>query len=95
MARRVTRKKSRKTRRKRLEHELETVSGRKSDVSDAEWLQQLHTFGLLPKTFRPESAICELRGSPANEARWWSQRHGAFSICKKRSIKWACSYNTF
>ena len=40
---------------------VKNVSGRKSDVSDAEWLQQLHTFGLLPKTFRPESAICELR----------------------------------
>lgn len=40
---------------------VKNVSGRKSDVSDAEWLQLLHTFGLLPKTFRPESAICELR----------------------------------
>ena len=25
---------------------VKNVSGRKSDVSDAEWLQQLHTFGL-------------------------------------------------
>ena len=40
---------------------LRAVQQRQSDVSDAEWLQQLHTFGLLPKTFRPESAICELR----------------------------------
>src|ERR687886_3136207 len=29
------------------------VSGRKSDVLDCQWLQQLHTFGLLQGAFRP------------------------------------------
>jgi transposase len=37
------------------------VSGRKSDVSDSRWLQQLHSYGLLPASFIPESAIRELR----------------------------------
>lgn len=37
------------------------VSGRKSDVLDCQWLQQLHTFGLLNRAFRPEAAVCELR----------------------------------
>lgn len=37
------------------------VSGRKSDVLDCQWLQQLHTFGLLRRAFRPEAAVCEVR----------------------------------
>jgi len=37
------------------------VPGRKSDVSDCQWLQYLHTVGLLRSSFRPEAAICALR----------------------------------
>ena len=37
------------------------VSGRKSDVLDCQWLQQLHTFGLLRAAFRPQGAVCRLR----------------------------------
>src|ERR1700691_4396338 len=37
------------------------VPGRKSDVSDCQWLQYLHSVGLLEASFRPESAICALR----------------------------------
>jgi transposase len=40
---------------------LKNVPGRKSDVLDCQWLQQLHTFGLLLGSFRPEQQICELR----------------------------------
>jgi len=40
---------------------VKTVPGRKSDVLDCQWLQQLHTFGLLRASFRPEDAICQLR----------------------------------
>lgn len=40
---------------------LKSVSGRKSDVLDCQWLQQLHTYGLLSSSFRPEHQICELR----------------------------------
>ena len=40
---------------------LKNVPGRKSDVLDCQWLQQLHTFGLLSSSFRPEQQICELR----------------------------------
>ena len=40
---------------------LKNVPGRKSDVLDCQWLQQLHTFGLLSGSFRPEQQICELR----------------------------------
>lgn len=37
------------------------VPGRKSDVLDCQWLQELHTFGLLRASFRPEARIAELR----------------------------------
>jgi transposase len=37
------------------------VPGRKSDVQDCRWLQQLHSYGLLAPAFRPEEAICRLR----------------------------------
>ena len=40
---------------------VKNVSGRKSDVLDCEWLQQLHTFGLLQGAFRPPDQICALR----------------------------------
>jgi transposase len=37
------------------------VSGRKSDVLDCQWIQQLHTYGLLQGAFRPPDEICVLR----------------------------------
>jgi transposase len=37
------------------------VPGRKSDVQDCQWLQQLESFGLLAGSFRPEAKICVLR----------------------------------
>jgi transposase len=37
------------------------VSGRKSDVDDSEWIYQLHTYGLLPKCFRPPADIRKVR----------------------------------
>lgn len=38
------------------------VPGRKSDVLDCQWLQQLHTYGLLAGAFRPSDEVCVLRG---------------------------------
>jgi len=40
---------------------LKSVPGRKTDVLDCQWLQQLHTYGLLSGAFRPESEIRKLR----------------------------------
>jgi transposase len=42
-------------------HHVKTVPGRKSDVLDCQWLQQLHTYGLLAGSFRPDNQICILR----------------------------------
>jgi len=40
---------------------VKNAPGRKSDVLDCQWIQQLHTYGLLQSAFRPENQICELR----------------------------------
>jgi transposase len=42
-------------------HSLKTVPGRKSDVSDCEWIQYLHSVGLLKASFRPPEDICAVR----------------------------------
>ena len=41
--------------------QVKHVPGRKSDVQDCQWLQQLHSYGLLRAAFRPEDSICRLR----------------------------------
>ena len=40
---------------------VKNVSGRKSDVQDCQWLQQLMSFGLLSGAFRPKGDFCSLR----------------------------------
>ena len=40
---------------------VKTVPGRKSDVLDCQWLQQLMSFGLLRGAFRPAEEVCALR----------------------------------
>jgi transposase len=40
---------------------LANVPGRKSDVSDCQWLQYLHSVGLLSGSFRPAQTICATR----------------------------------
>jgi transposase len=40
---------------------VKNVPGRKSDVRDCQWLQYLHSVGLLMGSFRPPQAICAAR----------------------------------
>lgn len=40
---------------------LKSVPGRKTDVLDCQWIQQLHTYGLLQGSFVPVESICILR----------------------------------
>ncbi len=40
---------------------VKNVPGRKTDVEDCQWIKQLHTYGLLSGSFRPEDSICILR----------------------------------
>jgi transposase len=41
--------------------QLSRVPGRKTDLLDCQWIQQLHSCGLLRGCFRPEDNICHLR----------------------------------
>jgi transposase len=40
---------------------LRYVPGRKSDVADCQWIQQLHSYGLLANSFLPEPSIKAIR----------------------------------
>jgi transposase len=42
-------------------HYPKFAPGRKSDVIDCQWLQYLHSVGLLSGSFRPPQSICEVR----------------------------------
>lgn len=41
--------------------DVKNVPGRKTDVSDAQWIQQLHQYGLLRGSFRPHERVVQLR----------------------------------
>jgi transposase len=41
--------------------QLSRVPGRKTDAEDCQWIQLLHSCGLLQDCFRPQDAICQLR----------------------------------
>jgi len=40
---------------------VKNVPGRKTDVSDCQWIQYLHSVGLLRASFRPPVVICAIR----------------------------------
>ena len=40
---------------------VKNVPGRKSNVSDCQWIQYLHSVGLLKASFRPPDEICAIR----------------------------------
>ena len=40
---------------------IKGVPGRKSDYADCQWLQKLHSVGLLTASFRPDAEMCTLR----------------------------------
>ena len=39
---------------------IKNVPGKKTDILDCQWIQQLHTYGLLQGSFRPADNICAL-----------------------------------
>lgn len=46
------------------------VAGRKSDISDCQWIQELHSYGLLKQAFVPEAQISTLRSYARQRDRW-------------------------
>ena len=57
--------------------DVKNVPGRKTDVNDAQWLQQLHQHGLLRGSFRPRDEVVRLR---------------AFLRHRERTIEYAASH---
>jgi transposase len=51
---------------------VKNVPGRKTDVLDCQWLQRLHSCGLLSGSFRPEDQVCVLRS-------YWRHRENLVS----------------
>lgn len=47
--------------------QVKNLSGRKTDVADAQWIRHLHSYGLLEAAFRPKAEICQMRA-------YWRQR---------------------
>jgi len=41
--------------------QIKHVPGRKSDVQDCQWIQRMHSYGMLRGSFRPEAEIVTLR----------------------------------
>jgi len=56
---------------------VKCVPGRKSDVQDCQWIQRLHSYGLLSGSFRPPSEIQALRS-------YWRQRASLVELCSQQ-----------
>ena len=62
---------------------IKNVPGRKTDVLDCQWPQQLHTYGLLSGAFRPDGDIRRLRSYLRHGPCWWSTLPTTSSICRR------------
>jgi transposase len=60
--------------------QLSHVPGRKTDMLDCQWLQLLHSCGLLQASFRPKESICHLRSLQRQMA--------CFVAARTRAIQW-------
>ena len=63
---------------------IKNVPGRKTDVLDCQWLQQLHTYGLLSGAFRPDEDIRACAATCGSGPCWWSTPHTTSSTCRRR-----------
>jgi transposase len=54
--------------------QLRRVPGRKTDVTDCQWIQLLHSCGLLQGCYRPEDQICQLRSLVRGKAALVAER---------------------
>jgi transposase len=67
--------------------DVKHVPGRKSDVNDAQWLQQLHQHGLLRGSFRPVMASCGCARTCAILSAWSTMPRRTFNTCRRRSCR--------
>ncbi|MBI3249973.1 MAG: IS110 family transposase, partial [Deltaproteobacteria bacterium] len=62
---------------------LKHVPGRKSDVQDCQWIQQLHSYGLLTASFRPADDLRVLRAYLRQRAMLLEHRAGPMQHMQK------------
>ena len=48
--------------------QIKNVPGKKTDIMDCQWIQQLHSYGLLSASFRPDEEMAALRQLVRNRA---------------------------
>jgi transposase len=60
------------------------VPGRRTDVSDAQWLQRLHTYGLLRGSFQPKGRSQSCEPGCASGSGCWTTLRPTFSTCRRR-----------
>jgi hypothetical protein len=62
---------------------VKNVPGRKTDEKDCQWLQRLHTYGLLSASFRPDAEIVALRAYLRHRANLLEYRAGHIKHMQK------------
>lgn len=63
------------------------VPGRKTDVQDCQWIQQLHSYGLLSGSFRPSNDIVELRAYVRQRSRLFESAATQVQLMHKALIQ--------
>ena len=63
--------------------QLKQVPGRKTDMQDCQWIQLLHSCGLLRGSFRPNESICRLRALQRQMAELVAERTKAIQWMQK------------
>ena len=63
--------------------QLKSVPGRKTDMQDCQWLQLLHSCGLLRGSFRPSESVCRLRALHRQRCTLIEQRSRAIQWIQK------------
>lgn len=70
---------------------IKRFPGRKSDVLDCQWIQALHSYGLLADSFRPEADLIALRTLLRHRAQRIERRSPhvlhASCTCRRRSYR--------
>ena len=66
---------------------LKNVPGRKTDVKDCQWIQQLHSYGLLRGSFRPSNEVVELRSYVRQRSRLFSSAGTQIQLMHKAFIQ--------
>lgn len=64
-------------------HHIKRVPDRKSDILDCQWLQKLHSLGLLNGSFRPDAEMVVLRAYLLHRAELIQHRAPAYSAYAK------------